>query len=251
MELNLGQKNAVITGATKGIGLAMLKQFATEGVNVAFCARSPDDVATTLAAMEGFGVRLLGSVVDVKDCEAYKRWLEEAAAWLGSVDIFVPNVSAGGGLNGESSWHNNFEVDLMGAVRGCEILAPHMSSGGSIVFISSTAAVENFIAPQAYNALKAALINYSKHLSQFYAPSGIRVNSVSPGPVLIEGGAWDEVRTALPELYEETLGQIPIGRMGSAAEIANVVVFLASSAASFVTGTNVIVDGGMTRGVQY
>ncbi len=251
MDLQLQGKKAVVTGATKGIGKAIVMALAREGVDIAFCARNLDEVETTTAGLRAMGVAAYGAVVDVKNRAEYESWLTSAADQLGGVDLFVPNVSAGGGMDGETSWVNNFEVDMLGTVRGCERLLPLMNTGGAICFIASTAAVENFIAPQAYNAIKAALINYAKHLSQAYAASGIRVNSVSPGPVFIENGAWDQIKHQLPDLYNSTLSRIPMGRMASAEEIANGVVFLLSPAASIITGTNLIADGGLTQGVQY
>lgn len=121
--------------------------------------------------------------------------LQQAAEELGGVDIFVPGVSAGGGMDGEKSWYKAFEIDLMGCVRGFDALFPTFKAQGSgnVVFISTTAAVETFIGPMAYNALKAALITYGKQLSQAHAKRGLRVNTVSPGPIMIEGGL-DQVR---------------------------------------------------------
>lgn len=251
MDLQLQGKKAVVTGATKGIGKAIVMALAREGVDIAFCARNLDEVETTAAGLRAMGVAAYGAVVDVKNKAEYENWLTSAVDQLGGVDLFVPNVSAGGGMDGEISWVNNFEVDMLGTVRGCERLLPLMNAGGAICLIASTAAVENFIAPQAYNAIKAALINYGKHLSQAYVAAGIRVNSVSPGPVFIENGAWDQIKNHMPDLYNSTLSRIPMGRMASAEEIANGVVFLLSPAASIITGTNLIADGGLTQGVQY
>lgn len=251
MNLQLKGKKAIVTGATKGIGKAIVQTLAREGVDIALCARNLDEVETTVAGLEQLGVKACGQVVNVQNKAEYETWLKEAVQQLGGIDLFVPNVSAGGGMEGEISWQKNFEVDMLGTVRGCETLLPLMKSGGAICFISSTAAVENFIAPQAYNAIKAALINYGKHLSQAQAPNGIRINTVSPGPVFIEDGAWDQIKTHMPDLYNSTLRQIPMGRMATAQEIANAVVFLLSPAASIITGTNLIADGGITKGIQY
>jgi 3-oxoacyl-[acyl-carrier protein] reductase len=124
------------------------------------------------------------------------------------------------------------------------------SDAASVVVISSTAGVETFMGPQPYNAIKGALVIHAKQLSQALAPQGIRVNCVSPGPVYIEGGAWDMIKTHMTDLYDSTLAQIPQGRMGSAGEIANAVAFLASPAASLITGVNLVADGGFTKRVQ-
>ena len=168
------------------------------------------------------------------------------------MDIFISNTS-GGNAPGEQGWRNNFEVDLMGAVRGVELLQPHLerSDSASVVFISTTAALEMFIAPGPYGALKAALINYASALSQALAVKGIRVNTVSPGPIYFEGGTWQMVEKSYPALYASTLGQIPAGRFGTPEEVARVVAFLASPAASLVTGINLVTDNGFTKRVQF
>ena len=199
------------------------------------------------------GVAAHGAAVDGADGEAYKQWVADAADALGGIDIFVPNVSAGGGMEGEENWQNNFNVDVMGAVRGCEAALPHLqtSDAAAVVLIGTTAAVETFIAPQAYNAMKAALITYGKQMSQMLAPAGVRINVVSPGPVYFEGGAWAMIEQAMPDLYNGALAQQPTGRMTTPEEVANAVVFLASPVASHITGVNLVVDGGFTKRVQF
>ena len=125
------------------------------------------------------------------------------------------------------------------------------SDAGSIVLMSSTSAIETFFAPQPYNALKASLITYSGQLSQALGAQGIRVNCVSPGPTIFEGGNWDVIEQNAPEIFQTVAGGFPGGKLGSAEEVANAVVFLSSPAASFVTGTNLVVDGGYTKRVQF
>ena len=250
MDLGLKGKKAIVTGGTKGIGRRVVNQLVAEGCAVAVCARNAVEVATCKSELEKAGAEIFAAACDVADRDAYKSFLENAAAQLGGVDIFVPNVSAGGGMEGEKSWYKNFEVDVMGTVRGCDTLLPHMRDGGAIVFVSTTAAVETFMAPQAYNALKAALITYGQQLAQAVAGQGVRVNIVSPGPVYFEGGAWTYIEGAMPDIYKGTLAQQPMGRMATPEEVANCIVFLASPAASWVTGINMVVDGGFTKRVQ-
>ncbi len=142
---------------------------------------------------------------------------------------------------------------MLGAVRCVEASLPFLSKSknGNIVMISTTAALEKFISAGPYNAMKAALLNYSGALSQDLAPKGIRVNAVSPGPIMIEGGAWDMIKKGMTPFYEGTLAQIPLGRMGTADEVAAQVVFLTSPRSGFTTGTNVVIDGGITKRIQY
>jgi 3-oxoacyl-[acyl-carrier protein] reductase len=252
MDLGLKGKNAIVTGATKGIGRAVAEMLASEGANIGLCARTAEEVAQTVGVIESRGVRVSGEAVNVRDGEAYKAWLTRTVEALGGCDVFIPNVSAGGGMDSEKNWVRNFEIDVMHTVRGCEALLPHLekSGQGSVVIIGSTNAVETFVAPMAYNAMKAALITYSKQLSQFVARKNVRVNTVSPGPIYFEGGAWEMIKGTQPKLYEWAIKQIGCGRMGTPEEIARVIVFVASPAASLITGANVVADNGFTKRVQ-
>jgi len=252
MDLGLSGKKAVVTGATRGIGRAIAETLAGEGVDIAICARHEDQVKDVVAALHKKGVQVTGAAVDVADKAAYQAWIESAGRELGGIDIFVPNVSAGGGSTDESGWVNNFNVDLLGTTRGIEAAMPFLeqSGEGSIVVIGSVAAVEDFMLPQTYNAIKAALIVHAQQLALTVAGKGIRVNCVSPGPVFIEGGDWDFIKNNLPQVYEASLAKIPRGTLGTAQEVANAVVFLASPAASLITGVNLVADAGFTKRVQ-
>lgn len=253
MDLGLGGKKVIIVGGARGIGRATAELFAAEGCDVAISARSQESVDEAVKALKALGVNAIGQAVNVKKADDYKAWLEQAVKDLGGADVFVPMQSASGGADSEKNWYNNFEVDLMGTVRGAELLAPHMAAGGggSMVFISTTAAVETFAVPQAYNALKAALITYGKQLSQTMAKDNIRINVVSPGPVEFEGGNWEMIKGAMEKFYNSILRQQPTGRLGTPEEIARAVVFLASPMASWITGVNLVVDGGFTKRVGF
>jgi NAD(P)-dependent dehydrogenase (short-subunit alcohol dehydrogenase family) len=253
MDLGLRGKKAIVTGATRGIGRAIIDQLAAEGADVAFCARNEDEVTETTAALRGRGVTAFGAAVNVRDGDAYKAWLEKTATDLGGCDIFVANVSAGAGMDSEKNWWKNFEVDVLHTVRGCEALMEHLkkSGDGSIVIISSTNAIETFGGPMAYNAMKAGLITYSKQLSQFVGRHNVRVNSVCPGPIYFEGGAWEMIKGTNQKFYDATVRQIPSGRLGTPEEVARVVAFLASPAASLLTGANVVADRGYTKGIRF
>jgi NAD(P)-dependent dehydrogenase (short-subunit alcohol dehydrogenase family) len=252
MDLGLSGKKALITGATRGIGRAIANLLADEGADLAICSRNQEEVDSAIADLSAKGVKVTGAVVDVADKESYQAWIASAGEEMGGIDIFVPNVSAGGGDMSEQGWLNNFNVDLLGTTRGVEAAMPFLekSDAASIVVISSTAGVETFMGPAPYNAIKGALIVHAKQLSQALAPSGIRVNTVSPGPIYFEGGAWEFIKANMSELYDATLADIPQGHMGSPEEIANTVAFLASPAASLITGVNLVADGGFTKRVQ-
>lgn len=252
MDLGLQGKKAIVTGATRGIGRGVAELLTAEGASVAFCARSAEEVEETVAALRRPGVEVVGEALNVRDGEAYRAWLDRAATALGGCDVFIPGVSAGGGMDSEKNWVRNFEVDMLHTVRGCEALMPHLekSGSGSIVIIGSTNAVETFAAPMAYNAIKAGLITYSKQLSQHVGRKGVRVNAVSPGPIYFEGGAWEMIKGTQPKFYDWAMKQFPCGRMGSVEEIARVIVFVASPVASLITGANIIADNGFTKRVQ-
>lgn len=253
MDLGLKGKKAVVTGATKGIGRKIVETLADEGVDIAICSRTAEEVEETLAVLRAKGINAVGEAVNVRDGEAYKAWITRAAEQLGGIDILVPNVSGGAGMDSEKNWQRNFDVDVMGSVRAVETAVPFLkkSGEGSVVFIVSTNAIETFAAPMAYNALKASLITYSKQLGQFHGKRRIRFNALSPGPIFVEGGAWDMIKTSQPDFYNATIAAHPFGRMGSAEEVAKAVAFLASPAASWINGTHLIVDGGYTKGVHF
>ena len=252
MDLKLKGQCAIVTGATKGIGRAIADTLADEGCNVSICARNEAEVKDAVAALTKKGVKAYGRAFDVGDGDALAAWVKESAQALGGVDIAVANVS-GGNAQGEAGWRANFEYDVLGTVRLVTASLPFLekSKNGNVIVISTTAALEKFIAAGAYNAMKAALLNYSGALSQDLAPKGIRVNAVSPGPIMVEGGAWDRIKTHMKPFYEGTLAQIPLGRMGAAEEVAATVAMLVSPRCGFTTGTNVVVDGGITKRIQY
>lgn len=254
-KLDLGLKGlkAVLAGASKGIGRATAEVLAKEGCDVAICARGQEGVDAALKSLKGKGGKAIGNAVNVSDASAYTGWIKSAADQLGGCDIFISFVSAGGGPANEETWKAVFENDLLGTWRGIQAALPYLekSKAGSIVAISTTAAVEEFLGPQAYNAMKAAVINHAHAMSQALAPKGIRVNTVSPGPIYIEGGAWNMVKDHMTAIYDATLKGIPMGRLGDPDEVGRAIAFVASPACRFMTGTNVIIDGGFTKRVQY
>ena len=252
MDLQLKGQRALVTGGSRGIGRAIAEALADEGCNIAICARGEDGVNSAVESLSAKGVTAIGQAVDVGDGDALKAWVETSTDALGGIDILVSNVSGPQGP-GEEGWKSIFSHDVLGAVRIVESAMPHLenSSSASVVMISTTAALEKFMQAGPYNALKAALIQYAGALAQDLAPKGIRVNTVSPGPIFIEGGAWDMIKENMTAFYDATLADIPLGRMGSAEEVAAQVALLASPRAAFTTGTNVVIDGGMTRRIQF
>jgi NAD(P)-dependent dehydrogenase (short-subunit alcohol dehydrogenase family) len=251
MDLQLSGKRAIVTGGTRGIGRAIVEVLVEEGADVAFCARKPDEVSATEKAFSGSG-RVLGSVVDVADAPGLTAWVAQTAEALGGLDIVVSNVSALAIPETEENWQASFEVDLMGTVRLVTAALPSLAASdtASIVVVSSVSGREVDFAAGPYGTMKAALVHYVSGLAYQNAAKGIRANVVSPGNTFFEGGVWDSMQTGNPELYSTALGLNPTGRMGTPQEMARAVAFLASPASSFTSGTNLVVDGALTRGVQ-
>ncbi len=254
MDLGLKGKKVIMNGGAHGLGLASLRHFAAEGADVAFMSRKEDKIEAATKEIDAAGPgAVYGSVVDMADgADTYKAWVSGAVDALGGCDIFV-HMASSSGTGGTGDWQNGLDMDIMGAVNAIEVLTPHLeaSDAGSIVLMSSTAALETFVAPQAFNALKAALITHGSQLSQALAPQGIRVNCVSPGAIEYPGGNWEVIKDAVPPLYEGTLAKMPMGRFGEPEEVAKAVVFVASPACPYMTGANVVVDGGFTQRVQF
>ncbi|MCX5919046.1 MAG: SDR family oxidoreductase [Deltaproteobacteria bacterium] len=253
MDLGLRGKKAIVTGGTRGIGRAIADLLVEEGCDIGICARTAAQIEEAVAAFKAKGVKALGASVDVADGDPLTRFVKSAAEALGGLDIFISNVGALGGSNDEASWKRGFEIDVLGTVRGCETAVPFLekSGAGAIVVVGSTAAVEVVGPRRAYSGLKAALLPYIKGLARDLASKRVRANGVSPGSVYFKGGTWDLMERKNPERYRQALARNPTGRMATPEEVANAVVFLASPRASFISGINLICDGGMTQRVQF
>ena len=254
MDLGLKGLNAIITGGTKGIGRRAADIFAAEGANVAVCARNAGEVNDTVAGLKKAGVKAFGQAIDVGDKAALDGWVEASAKALGGIDIVVANVSAlAAAEDTEASWKAEFDIDMMHTVRTVNASLPHLekSKHPSIVVVSSVSGREIDFTSPAYGAFKAALIHYAHGLAHKLAPKLIRVNSVSPGNVYFKDGIWHYIETNLPDLFKQALSLNPTGRMATPEEIGRGIVFLASPASSFTMGTNLVIDGALTKGVQY
>lgn len=253
MDLHLAGLRALVTGGTRGIGRAVVETLLAEGASVAFCARDENGVRAAEAELAaGPGQTVAGTRLDVADAAALSAWVTGSARLLGGVDIVVANVSAMQAQDCEEVWARCVEVDLLGSVRLVQAALPFLqqSTAASIVTLSSVSGREIDAFEGPYGAVKAAVVHYTQGIAHRLAPQGIRANTVSPGNTLFEGGSWDANRRGNPDFFAASLAKIPAGRMGTVQEMANAVVFLASPASSFTSGTNLVVDGALTRGVQ-
>jgi 3-oxoacyl-[acyl-carrier protein] reductase len=249
MRLGLEGKGVIVTGGSRGIGRAIALAFAEERSHVAICARGAENLHAAEAQLRSRGVKVHAETCDVSDPAALDRFLEGARAALGSIRVLVNSASGFGVADNEEGWKASFQVDLMASVRASRKVVPWLeeAGGGSIIHISSTAALEA-PTPPPYAALKAALISHAKNLAIQLAPKGIRVNCIAPGSIEFPGGVWDAIRKHSPERHEAVRRTIPFGRLGTPEEVANAVVFLASDAASWITGVTLAVDGGQHKG---
>jgi 3-oxoacyl-[acyl-carrier protein] reductase len=252
VKLGLAGKGVVITGGSRGIGRAAALAFAEAGANVAVCARGAPALGRVEQQLRALGVRVHAQACDVADPVRLDAFLVGAHASLGRVDVLVNNASALAASDDEQGWRRSVDVDLMAAVRASERVTPWMESAGAgaIVHVSSTlGGLEgDGAAAASYATAKGALVAHAKMLALKLAPRGIRVNCVAPGSIEFPGGVWADLRERDPASYRRVLATIPSGRMGRAEEVANAIVFLASDAASWITGVTLAVDGGQHKG---
>jgi 3-oxoacyl-[acyl-carrier protein] reductase len=254
MDLQLTGRKALVTGASRGIGRAIAVELAREGCDLALCARGAEPLEALAKELRETGRTVYAQPVDVADEQAVAGFVETAAERLDGLDVVVSNVSAGG-LKGPDQWRLSFQADLLAFVRIAEAAVPYLerSDAAAIVVVGTTSAFDPLppTSANSYAALKAAVLEHASGLGHALAPKGIRVNTVSPGPIDFPGGAWDKLHEGRPEFYESIRARIPLGRLGRAEEVARAVTFLASPAASFCTAVNLVVDGGFVSRVQF
>ena len=243
MNLQLTGLHAIVTGGSSGIGAAIVHAFAAEGCRVSFCARHQTQIDETLGLVAHLPGTVQAQAVSVTDITSFTKWLKS----LGAFDIFVPNVSA---LSGD--WKDSLQTDIQATVDTTEAAVPFLlkSPHGAITYIGSKAGSTAAPKSAAYGAAKAAMAHYMKSLALRLLPT-VRVNTISPGDTLFAGGLWDRASLNEPDLFEKALQRNPMKRFATPEEIARVVAFVSSPAASFVAGANWYVDGGATNHVQF
>jgi 3-oxoacyl-[acyl-carrier protein] reductase len=247
MAFDFKGKRAVVCGGSRGIGRSIALGFARAGAAVSICARGADSLAATRAELAKLGRAAHAATCDLADGPAVTRYIGTAAEALGGIDILVNNASGFGMTDDEAGWEASVAVDLMATVRASHAAIPVIErggSGGSIVNISSISGYRPSPRSPPYAAVKAALFNYTTTQAAVLARKGIRVNCVAPGSIEFPGGTWEKRKSDNPKLYNRILESIPFGRLGHPEEVANVVLFLASPLANWVTGQTITVDGG-------
>lgn len=258
LELRLTDKVAFVGGSSRGIGRAVAAAFLAEGARVTITGRDPRPLEEAAREFsDRFGAdRMHACAGDMTDADAIARALFETRERWGALDCLVANVGSGTAKPGwqltQEDWDAAFRLNFWGSVRLVESALPALTEAGrgSVVLVASIVGLESVNAPLTYSAAKAALVNYGKNLARQVGAAGVRVNCVAPGNVLFPGGSWERKLAERREFFERYVeAEVPLRRFGTPEEIADLVVFLSSDRASFITGSCVVADGGQTRGV--
>jgi 3-oxoacyl-[acyl-carrier protein] reductase len=256
MKLELTDKVAVVTGSSRGLGLATARSLAAEGCRVVLSARGAPrlrEAVADVAAVAGGTDRILAVVADLTTADGVQAMIDRAVATFGGIDILVNNIGLGGGggllETTDQHWREAVDGTLLPAVRASRLAVPHMHKrGGGVIVIIASIFGREAGGRMTYNAVKAAAISLSKSLAQELASSNIRVNSLSPGSILFEGGSWWRRQQADPAgIAEFVKRELPFGRFGRPEEVGDVVAFLCSPRASWISGTSIVVDGCQSR----
>ena len=252
MDLKLNGKVVLITGSSRGIGFATAKAFAAEGCRIMMSARSPEQLRDAELALKTAGALVAAHAADVGDPSGAARLIEATVATYGGIDVLVNNVGGGGGGarivdSSDEDWRGALERNLVQTVRMMRLALPNMKGrpGAAVINIASISGWTPQLAMSGqYGAAKAALIFDTERWALEFVPHGIRVNTVSPGSILVDGNGWDRYRLANPAYYEDYVRHgFPMGRLGTAEEVADVIVFAASPRAHWINGRNIPVDG--------
>jgi 3-oxoacyl-[acyl-carrier protein] reductase len=256
MDLQLTDRVAIITGSSRGLGLASARSLIAEGCRVCICARGPEQLAAAALEVEAVARRpnmIVTVQADVSTADGIATVIDRTVERFGGLDILVNNVGRAGGKDlldtTDAEWQAAVDETLFPAIRASRLAVPHMKQrgGGAIIMIASIWGRESG-GRMTYNAVKAAEISLGKSLAQQLAPLNIRVNSVAPGSIMFPGGSWHKRQQADPQGIADFIKRdLPFGRMGRADEVGAVVAFLSSPRASWISGASIPVDGCQSK----
>ncbi|MQA28808.1 MAG: SDR family oxidoreductase [Luteitalea sp.] len=256
MDLELTDKIAIVTGSTRGLGLASAQALLAEGCKVTICGRGEERLAAARAELQqapGAGERVLAVQADLSEDDGVTKVMSRTVETFGGLDILVNNVGLARGTTivdtTDEEWREALDQTLFPAIRASRIAVPHMRRrGGGVILVIASIWGRESGGRMTYNAVKAAEISLAKSLAQQLARDNIRVNSVAPGSILFPGGSWDKRQRDDPSgIADFVMRELPFGRFGRAAEVGAVVAFLASPRASWISGASLPVDGCQSR----